>query len=230
MDSARILFLPLVGPPFVSTIWSSPFRRWPVLATVWQEVLPLLNRPGASFDDVPKGLVRRARALPGWQRCRVGVAKGEGILFATMGWPWRPLLVVSTDALRELSDAELEVTLLHENAHWRRGRWLWHHGLFLIRILQCYNPVALWIFREYSLEIEVDCDAEAVSSRDPKLLARTLVKIYETTDPKDFSSRIVLRKRVDILLGKVERADDRLDGAAVVAAALLLMALLPWVV
>lgn len=229
MDSARILFLPLFGTLRIYHLVLA-VSAIAVLATVWQELLPLLRRPAAAFDDVPEGLLRRARALPGWSRCRVGVSKDEGVFLATTGWPWRPLVLISPDAMRELSDAELEVTLLHEHAHCRRSRWLWLHALFLIRVLQCFNPVALWIFREYSLEVEVDCDAEAVAGRDPKLLARPLVRIYETTDPADFSSRIALRRRVDILLGRLPQADDSPDGTTVIAAFAVLMTLLPWVV
>ena len=98
-----------------------------------------------------------------------------------------------------------------------------------LALLQCYNPVALWSFREYCLEVEIECDAAAVSGRDPKLLGRALLKIYESTDRRDVAARSALRKRVDVLLD-ADRRDDGLPGATLVAASSILLVVLPWVV
>ncbi len=40
----------------------------------------------------------------------------------------------------------------------------------------------------------------AVTGRDPHLLARVLLKIYQTTDRRDVAARGAMRKRVDVLL------------------------------
>lgn len=229
VDSIRFLSIPL----------SEEIRVWHLvlvvailatLASIWQEVLPALRRSRPDVDGAPEDFVRRARALPLWERCRVEIARDEAIFLATAGRPSRPRLIVSTGALRELTDEELEVVLLHENAHWRRGRWVLHHFLFLLRILQCYNPVALWTFREYLIESEIDCDRDAVFGRDPKMLARALLKVYESTDLRDFSARSALRQRVDILLGRSEPAGEHLSPGSVAVAASILLFLLPWLV
>ena len=85
-------------------------------------------------------------------------------MLATGGRPGRPRLIVSRGALA-VADAETSSTrsIAHEHAHWQAGRWWWSHALFAVRLLQCYNPVALWVFREYCLEVEIDCDAIAVA-------------------------------------------------------------------
>ena len=93
--------------------------------------------------------------------------------------------------------AEIDAALAHEHAHWHGGRWLRSHALFIVRMLQCYHPVALWVFREYCIEVEVGCDHAAVAGRDPRALARVLVGIYDATDTRDLAARAAIRKRVD---------------------------------
>jgi len=229
MDSARVLFLPLFGSLKLYHLVLA-VAAVAALATLWQELLPLLNRPSARFDDVPPSVLARARALPAWARCQVGILPRHGVVFGTTGWPWRPVLLISQGAMDDLPKDEFEMALLHENAHWKQGRWVWVHFLFLLRMLQLFNPVALWIFREYSQEVEVDCDAEAVAGGDAKPLARTLLRIYESTDPNDFSSRVALRRRVDTLLGRLPRSDAGLGRWTVLTAAIVLLVLLPWIV
>ena len=123
----------------------------------------------------------------------------------------------------------MEAAVRHEHAHWANGRWWWSHALFAARLLQCGNPVALWVFREYCVEIEIDCDATAVSGQDPKVLARVLLMIYQSTDRRDMAARQALRRRVDVLLA-AGPANHALPMPTVVAASALMMAVLPWLV
>ena len=228
LDSGRVLAVPLpAGIHLYHVVLLVAVMT--VALTVWQEVLPVLGRPRTGMGDVPEQLARIARSLPGWGRCRIVLSPSEGILLATGGWPRHPRLIVSRGALERLSEDELAIVLRHENAHWQAGRWGWSHTLFLVRLVQCYNPVALWSFREYCLEVEIDCDAEAVAGRDPRLLTRTLLTIYESTDRRDVAARSVLRKRVDVLLDGGRR-DDALPVATIVVASSVLLLLLPWVV
>jgi hypothetical protein len=228
LDSGRILAVPL----------GAGFRLYQIVLfvallmvalTVWQEVVPVVRRHKTGLTGAPEGLARLAHSLPGWERCEVLVSPSEDILLATGGWPRRPRLIVSRGALGRLSEDELTTVLRHEHAHWQAGRWIRSHGLFLVRLLQCYNPVALWSFREYCLEVEIECDAAAGSGRDPRLLGRALLKIYESTDRRDVAARSALRKRVDVLLDG-DRRHDELPGATLVAASAILLAVLPWVV
>jgi Zn-dependent protease with chaperone function len=229
LDSMRVLAIPLLDG-FRMFHFLLATAALSTLASLWQEVLPALRRPRPDYDDAPEGLTGRARALPEWERCRVGITPSDEILLATAGRPSRPRLIVSRGALSRLSEEELEAVFLHENAHWRRDRWLLTHLFFLLRIVQFYNPVALWAFREYAIQVEIDCDADAASGRDPKLLARALLKVYESTNPRDFSSRNTLRKRVDTLLGRAEPGETKLPAGTLLAAALTLLLVLPWIV
>ena len=228
LDSARLLALPLpAGLRLYNVVLV--VAALTVALTVWQEILPALRRPRTAATGIPDGLARMARGMPGWSRCAISLTPTEAILLATSGWPGHPRLIVSRGALAHLGEKELLAVLRHEHAHWRGGRWISSHALFVVRLLQCCNPVALWAFREYCLEVEIDCDAEAVAGTDPRLLTRTLLTIYESTDRRDVAARSSLRKRVDVLLDD-RRGDDALPVGTIAAATLLLLLVLPWVV
>lgn len=228
LDSRPVLAIPL--------FWGLRVRDAVVAAaammvavTIGQELLPVLRRRRPLLD-APESLVQFARRLPGWQECQVMLAPGDEVALATGGRPGRPRLIVSRGALARLPEDQLDIVLRHENAHWQGGRWIRAHVLFLVRLVQCFNPVALLAFREYCLELEIECDAAAVAGRDARLLVRTLLTIYETTAPRDIAARSALRKRADILLGDSPLDDDALPTPTLVAAAGILLVVLPWLV
>jgi hypothetical protein len=177
LDSERVLAIP-VGAGFHLLDLAILLGLATVGITVWQEVLgPVLRRPATGPAALPEPLVRLVRGLPGWERCDIRSSPVRGILLATGGWPWRPRLIVSRDAVIGLAEAELAAVIRHEHAHWQAGRFMRSHALFLVRLLQCHNPVALWTFREYCLEVEIECDAAAVGGQDPGTLTRTLLAV-----------------------------------------------------
>ncbi len=238
LDSARILQLPLVP-------WAAPDGFFgslrlahlalalaiaTTLATLAQELLPALGRLRFAGTPLPRALGEKARALPGWEHLRVDVVAEPGPVVATTGLPGRPRLLISPRALQLLGPPELDAVLRHEHAHWLRGRWIWVHLLFLARAVQFYNPVALWVFRHFSLEHEIACDRDAVAGTDPKPLVRALLVIYEATNPRDVATRHALRRRVDTLRGRLPLDDRALPLRSILAAALLLLLVLPWVV
>jgi hypothetical protein len=229
LDSARILAIPLADDVRIYDLVLVVVAIT-TLVSIWQEILPALRRPRPDFDDIPEWLIRRVRTLPAWQDCRVGITPDGAIFLGTAGRWLRPRLILSRGALEKLTNEEFEAALLHENAHWHRGRWLIPRLLFIVRMLQCFNPVALWAFRTYAIEVEIDCDAEAAAGQNPRHLARGLLKVYESTDRRDLATRSTLRTRVDLLLGRAERADGRLEPTTVLFAGLILALILPWIV
>jgi hypothetical protein len=228
LNSARILSVPLLAGFRVYHL-ALLIGLLTVGLTVWQELVPVLRRPRTSAAEVPKSLLQLARGLPGWSRCRVALSPMDTIMLATGGLPGRPRLIVSRGALTTLTDSELAIVVSHEHAHWMGGRWLRAHVLFLVRLLQCYSPVALWVFREYCVEVEIGCDAEAVTDRDPNQLVRILLRIYQATDRRDLAARGALRKRVDVLMAGGPN-DAALPTGTVVAATALMLFVLPWIV
>ncbi|MGD2115989.1 MAG: M56 family metallopeptidase [Acidobacteriota bacterium] len=237
VDSERVLQLPVVpfGP---DGFWSGLRVVHLALAaaavtagvTVVQELLPVLGRLTPRGDPVPVEMGRFARALPGWERLRIDVVDEEGPLVATTGVPGRARLLVSPRALQLLHRDEMRAVLRHEHAHWIRGRWLLVHLLFAARAVQFYNPVALWVFRHFTLEYEIACDRDAVAGASPKPLVRALLLFYEATHPRDVAARRALRHRVEALRGRLPVDDGALPPGSVAAAAILLLVLLPWVV
>jgi hypothetical protein len=61
------------------------------------------------------------------------------------------------------------------------------------------------------------------------MLARILLKIYETTDRRDIAARGSLRKRVDVLVGGGP-SDAALPPLTLLAACTAMALVLPWIV
>lgn len=227
-DSARVLGLPVGFGLTVADLAVAAFALTAAVAFV-QEILPSLERPRRSRAPIPVWLGHAARRLPGWERCTVHVVAGREMFVAAGGSPQRPHLLISPDLLDLLSEDEIRAVLRHENAHHTPRRWWALHLLFGARLLQLPNPVALWVFRGYTLELEVACDADAVAGRDARPLARALLAIYDRTDRRDLASREGLRRRVDVLLGRAPVVDRALPPESLAAAVALLLLLLPWI-
>jgi hypothetical protein len=228
-DSGRVLAMPLVAGARIYHI-ALVVAGMTIAATAWQELFPVLCRRRGGVMPVPDRLRHLVHELPGWGRCQILCRPTDAIVVAIGGRPGCSRLYVSRGALARLTDDELAIVLRHENAHVEPERWLRAHALFVVRLLQCYNPVALWGFREYCVELEIECDAVAVSGEDPNVLAGTLLRIYETTARGDVAARSALRRRADVLLGDVVLDDDALPTAAVGIASAVLLLVLPWLV
>lgn len=232
LDSSRLLALPLpwpLGGVHVAHL-ALLVAAISTLAALWQEITPALHRAPRHGGPAPPELVRRARELPGWASVRVEVSAVDHVSMATWGSPRRPGVTVSRGALAQLGRRQLDAALAHENAHWQDGRWWLTHALFVVRLVQLFNPVALWSFREYVVETEMACDREAVAGGSGKPLSSTLLAIYDDLDRGDVSGRSLLRRRIDALLGRVPMTDRRPPATVVAGAAALLALVLPWIV
>lgn len=227
-NSARLADVPLgAGVYLYHVVWL--LAGLLIVLVLWQEVLPSFRHPRSAQADLPVWLLPQVRERPGWARCTVAVSPIPSIMLATGGWPGRPRLIVSRGALASLSAADLSLAIAHEHAHWIDGRWWKSHLLFLARLIQCYHPTALWVFREYCVEEEIACDAVSVAGRDPAPLVRLLLRIYQETDPHDVAARSALRKRVDVLMNGGPQ-DNALPAAMIAVAAGLMLLVLPWIV
>lgn len=226
-DSGRFLAIPVYDG----------FRAWhvamavallTVLVSLWQEVIPVLGRSTPASRPLPPEVAQRLGSLGGWEGSVELIADSDIMAAVTKGSDG-PRLLVSERLTDQLDDEALDAVVRHEMAHQGRRLWLDQHLLYVARLLQIYNPVALWAFREYCVEVELACDAAAAADVGPKPLARALLAVYEETDRRDFASRSILRQRIDVLLGRVE-ADGHLPQSSLVLATVVLALCLPWIV
>lgn len=234
-DSSRLLALPLAGDlRFAHLVAAAGVVA--LVVTFVQEVMPALGRPRRGARPAPAELVARVRALPGWESADVELIGGDRPIgggdpgAAVAGPPWRPRLLLSAELLERLDEGALAAVLRHEHAHHRPRSWWAVHALYAARLVQCVNPVALWLFREYLVEVEIDCDRQAAAGGGERPLARALLALYERTDRGDLAARATLRLRVDLLLGRRPAAGFEPGPRTLAAASALLAVLLPWVV
>jgi len=92
----------------------------------------------------------------------------------------RPMIVIPSWALRELSTDELKVVLLHEAAHLQR----WDDWTNLTQKVLCalffFHPVVWWLESKLALEREMACDDLVVAATSsPRAYAECLVSLAE---------------------------------------------------
>ncbi len=93
---------------------------------------------------------------------------------------FKPMIVIPAWALRELTPAELNVILLHEFAHVRRGD-AWTNLLQkIVRAVFLFHPAILWIESRLSLEREMACDDQVLAeTANPRGYAKCLIALLE---------------------------------------------------
>jgi beta-lactamase regulating signal transducer with metallopeptidase domain len=93
---------------------------------------------------------------------------------------FKPMVVIPVWALRELAPAELNVILLHEFAHLRRGD-AWTNLLQkTVRAVFLFHPAVWWIENRLSLEREMACDDQVLAeTANPHGYAKCLIVLLE---------------------------------------------------
>jgi hypothetical protein len=93
---------------------------------------------------------------------------------------FRPMIVIPVWALRELTSDELNIILLHEFAHLRRGD-AWTNLLQkTVRALFVFHPAVWWIENRLSLEREMACDDRVLAeTSNPRGYAKCLIALLE---------------------------------------------------
>jgi beta-lactamase regulating signal transducer with metallopeptidase domain len=95
---------------------------------------------------------------------------------------FKPLVVIPSWALHELSGAELNAILIHELAHLRRFDDWTNLAQQILKALLFFHPAVWWIESHLALEREMACDdAVLASTGNPHGYAQCLVSIAEKT-------------------------------------------------
>lgn len=93
---------------------------------------------------------------------------------------WRRMIVLPAWTLRELPPADLNVILLHEFAHLRRGDDWTNLIQKIVRAVFFFHPAVWWIESQLSVEREMACDDAVLSeTANPHGYARCLVSLLE---------------------------------------------------
>lgn len=93
---------------------------------------------------------------------------------------WKGMIVLPAWALRELPTEDLNVILLHEFAHLRRGDGWTNLIQKIVRALFFFHPAVWWIETRLSVEREMACDdAVLAETANPRGYATCLVSLLE---------------------------------------------------
>jgi len=92
----------------------------------------------------------------------------------------RPVVVIPSWALRELSPAELHSILIHELAHLRRWDDWTNLAQQVLKALLFFHPAVWWIENQLALEREMACDdAVLAETGNPRGYAQCLISMAE---------------------------------------------------
>jgi beta-lactamase regulating signal transducer with metallopeptidase domain len=110
----------------------------------------------------------------------VAISTSEGVRVpAAIGF-WKRTIILPAWALRELPPEDLNVILLHEFAHLRRGDDWTNLIQKVVHALFFFHPAVWWIERRLSVEREMACDdAVLAETANPHGYAACLVSLLE---------------------------------------------------
>ncbi|NID16948.1 M56 family metallopeptidase [Luteibacter yeojuensis] len=144
---------------------------------------------------------------------------------------WRPTILLPLDD--RLDDEELDMALMHELAHVRRGDLLLGWIPVLARTLFFFHPIVHVAMREYALCREAACDALVVSRgrQAPRTYGRLLLRLGVAPHPHHALPGAsptfrTLKRRID-MLGQATDAPPRLLTFGLVAI-VALIGVTPW--
>ncbi len=142
--------------------------------------LRALRRSCVAIDESESDAAMRTTLAEFTSAKSVTLATSERVSVPAAFGFFKPMIVLPVWALRELSPAELNVILLHEFAHLRRGD-AWTNLLQkFVRAVFFFHPAVWWIERRLSLEREMACDDQVLAeTANPRGYAKCLVAVLE---------------------------------------------------
>src|ERR1700754_5113317 len=184
-----------------------------VAARRWQRLKGVVDR-ALSHDDgrVETLCARRARELGLRRSPRLAVS--DEVDSPQVIGVWRPTILLPMED--RLSDDELDMALMHELAHVRRGDLVLGWIPAMARTLFFFHPLVHFAVREYALCREAACDALVVARgrQAPKTYGRLLLRLGVAPHPHHAlpgasPTFLTLKRRLD-MLGNATNAAPRL--------------------
>jgi beta-lactamase regulating signal transducer with metallopeptidase domain len=182
------------------------------------------NRRG-EIEPLSEEMYRQCLALQrrmGLQRhIRYGQSSGLDSP-VVIGW-FRPIVLVTTQAITGLSPQQLQAIIAHELAHIRRYDAFVNLFQVATEMFLFYHPAVWWVSRRIRIEREVCCDHEALAAcGEPVSYARALTMMEEWRAAPSMlmaANRSPLAERVLRLLGmQGASARSRVAGVSACAA------------
>ena len=133
----------------------------------------------ADLDPMVRKTVETIGGLKSMSQAITIAASEQVRVPAAIGF-WKRTIVLPTWALRELPPNDLNVILLHELAHLRRGDDWTNLIQKIVRALFFFHPAVWWIESQLSVEREMACDdAVLAETANPRGYAICLVSLLE---------------------------------------------------
>lgn len=201
-----------------------------VAARRWQRLKGVVDR-ALSHDDgrVETLCARRARELGLRRSPRLAVS--DEVDSPQVIGLWRPTILLPMED--RLSDDELDMALMHELAHVRRGDLVLGWIPAMARTLFFFHPLVHFAVREYALCREAACDALVVARgrQAPKTYGRLLLRLGVAPHPHHAlpgasPTFLTLKRRLD-MLGNATNAAPRLVTVSLVVA-IAAVGVMPW--
>jgi bla regulator protein blaR1 len=201
-----------------------------VAALRWHRLNGVVRR-ALSHDDVRVETLcaRRARELGLRRSPRLAVS--DEVDSPQVIGLWRPTILLPLED--RLSDDELDMALMHELAHVRRGDLVLGWIPAMARTLFFFHPLVHFAVREYALCREAACDALVVSRgrQAPKTYGRLLLRLGVAPHPHHALPGAsptfqTLKRRLD-MLGNATDAAPRLVTVSLVIA-IAAIGVMPW--
>jgi len=102
----------------------------------------------------------------------------------TFGW-LDPIILLPLSICNQLTPKEIETILIHEMAHILRNDYIINLFLNIVQVVLFFNPIALLMNKEISLQREMACDVYVVKSSEQKLnYMNALVKLAQQLQTK----------------------------------------------
>jgi len=215
----------------VLAVWALAVLAQLVVAAVRGHRLAGVVRRAMAHDDIRVETLcaRRARELGLRRSPRLAVSP-EVDSPQVMGL-WRPTILLPVDD--RLDDDELDMALMHELAHVRRGDLVLGWVPLLARTLFFFHPLVHLATREYALCREAACDALVVSRgrQAPRTYGRLLLRLGVAPHPHHALAGAsptfrTLKRRLD-MLGQATSAPHPLIAWSLVAV-VALVGVTPW--
>ncbi|MEM3390092.1 MAG: M48 family metalloprotease [Thermoproteota archaeon] len=189
---------------------------------VAKRVFRIVELEPSEYQPLQKKVGELSRKL-GINPPRIGLVEDLRPNAFTVGYGQRTMLVFSLGILQTLNERELAAVAAHELAHVKNNDFLFKTISVSLTLLSFFNPFAYFASATAQREREILADEEGAQIlRQPGLLAKTLVKIYETSQafPKEsiitrLASGLFLSYPISVgnmmLLSTHPRLDQRIE-------------------